>query len=482
LSVNGSDTGTWALGTTGRINLGGGTRTINDGFALTSTGGSLVINGGTLDQTASITLPATMTIALQNAGAITNAQNLTIAGTFNWVDGLVSATGAGFTTSGVTNLFSGELDADWLITSGGIVHWRGGNLNQFVVNGSTITNQGVFNIVSFDSGGATRPLLSKLLASTLGGAFINAGTLVIDSNAGPNGEPADSVLFNLDFDNRGGDIIIKSGTLGLSGPLTLDAGESLQGNGTFIGDVINTAGIVAPGTPVVLGTPVSAGALNIQGNFTQGPAGTVSIRLDTASGPELDFGVLNVSGNLNAGGRITFDLINGSTQTTVNNRLSSVTNFEPVVFASFAGQFSDVAIPAGLNFDYSADGGGLSITNGTVSNVVNQLQTLFESENLTFEDLVIEIKFIEDDTAVADDTDIGGGDDFDSGPELELVAGDSDSGDAAASEGDEETDSAEDTEQEDKPKLASRSNKSDKDESPKKEKETKKKISNLVCK
>ena len=107
------------------------------------------------------------------------------------------------------------------------------------------------------------------------------------------------------YNHAGAIIDIQTGSFSLSGAvLTLDASSVLSGSGTFIGDVINTAGTVSPGGAG------ATGILTINGVYTQGANGALLIELQgTAVGTGYD--QLSVSGNANLDGSLTISEING---------------------------------------------------------------------------------------------------------------------------------------------------------------------------
>jgi autotransporter-associated beta strand protein len=80
-----------------------------------------------------------------------------------------------------------------------------------------------------------------------------------------------------------------------SGPVTVNSGGKLSGNGTIAGDVINN-GIVAPGD--------SPGTLHVGGNFSQGSGGTLEIEIASL----FSFDQLVVSGTATLGGTLDVSL------------------------------------------------------------------------------------------------------------------------------------------------------------------------------
>ena len=304
--------------------------------------GNLRVNGGTMNVYQPVTLPSTLSFELA-AGQINSAENLVLNGSFNWLNGTVNGAASGFTSNGLVALNNGILNTDWLVGKNSSVSW----------------------IHSSQSMG------NATLSGT--GTLHNQGALDINGN----------VRLGTAFNNDGGKIMILSGSsFGLKNgaDLKLDqAGEKLSGYGTFEGNVINQAGRVTPGS-FESPTTGSTGQLTINGDFTQGAAGTTFIKLDsTFNGLHND--VLNVAGQLNAGGAIDFKLINGSG--VVETAALIDQHFKPLRFGSFAGKFASSSVPAGLNFTLSP-GGVIRIgsDNPLLNTINNQLQVLSRSGQL----------------------------------------------------------------------------------------------------
>ncbi len=363
------------------------------GNSLTGTG-DLGIHGGLIDFTTSLVLADTIQFTLLE-GSINNAQNLTIAGNFNWANGTINGTASGFTTEGLVTLLAGNLNTDWLITSTSVVDWTASNAGDLVITDATITNQGEFRMAG-ESALATKltNLATKDFAASSNASFINQGLLLIDADT-------DTINFDLNFDNDGGKIGIISGVFSLNGnDLVLDqTGDVLEGFGTFSGNVINTAGLVTPGKVDPEGISSQIGTLSISGDYTQGPEGKLLIKLDsTQDGLKNDS--LDVAGLFSAGGKIIFDVINGTSITQVAALINS--SFKPLTFGSFAGKFSSATIPDELNFTLG-EGGIITITtdNPLINEVANQLEVLLSSDDLDFDEMVKVMHFIDQKAKVA---------------------------------------------------------------------------------
>jgi Ca2+-binding RTX toxin-like protein len=116
--------------------------------------------------------------------------------------------------------------------------------------------------------------------------------------------------------------------------LTLLAGGSLTGIGTAGGEITNQAGVVRPGA--------SPGVLTIDGDYTQGPGGTLEVELNGTT-PETEFDVLDVTGDAQLAGKL--HIVRGSGFTP-----SGTTTFQIVKSTSRSGAFAlldGTALPGG---------------------------------------------------------------------------------------------------------------------------------------
>ena len=143
-----------------------------------------------------------------------------------------------------------------------------------------ILNQGVFNVTS------------SLNCDKAGGQFVNAGSVNLAAGA--------TLSVAGGFAQLEGISRLNGGTLSVGGPVKLPGG-SLTGAGTVQGQVTSAA-VVSPGGPF--------GVLNVQGDYTQEPAGVLEIEIGgRKAGVEHD--QLQVTGNAQIGGRLRVLLAGG---------------------------------------------------------------------------------------------------------------------------------------------------------------------------
>ncbi len=167
-----------------------------------------------------------------------------------------------------------------------------------------MNNTGLLRKVS----GADAGMLNDVALNNTGTVQVLTGTLSLSS-----------------FTQNGGATMLSGGMLAGSGsPLNFYFyGGALQGTGIVTGNVVNTGGIVAPGS--------SPGVLRIAGNYTQGPTGTLNIELGgVVSGTQHD--LLDVTGAASLSGALDVSLINGFTPI-------SGTVFRIVNFSTRSGDF-----------------------------------------------------------------------------------------------------------------------------------------------
>ena len=324
----GIDTGSWDVGD-GAIEISGGARSLNDGFSLSSTTGSLTISSGALNVNTTIvlTLPASLTLDL-SGGTLNLTNALTINGNLNWTSVANSTIDGGGTGSlaiiGALNITGNNFHSFRGITVNnfGVTSYlaTGGTAALRLNGGTTFNNYGLFDIQD------------NLLVGNISGAA------VFNNQAGgelrkSGGTAAATIVAGVAYTNSAASINIQSGSLTVNGgaSLTLDSASVLQGSGTYIGDLVNN-GTIRPGGALTTGT------LSVNGVFTN--TGTIEIEIDNiAGGPGSGYDALAIiGGNLaNLGGNLNLISINGY----------SVLNGDaltPVSYGSRSGAFTVTAI------------------------------------------------------------------------------------------------------------------------------------------
>lgn len=337
--TGGSGTSTVALDVTdtGTIAIASGTLDFDgpvNSFAGAISGAGQLLLGGGADKISGGTKITTASLTIDNGAAITLAENLTYAGTFdlNGPTAISVGSGLALTLTGPA-VISGNFGTPTVTGAGLLVTKGATSVNQFIVGGTVdwenfgTVQQNTNQTTIGDSSANAATLTNESGASYEitdnsgighGGAatssFVNQGTLAKTGGSGTS-------VISVDLVDTG-TITIDTGTLSLQGPVDSIAG-AIGGAGTMVFDTGSSVVVDAGTTIKTAGFQIRDGAV---------------VRLDEGLAYSGAF-ALGEASFLNLGGR-TFTL-NGST--------------------SF---FEDFGIP-------TIDGSGTLITKGTTS--VNQL-------------------------------------------------------------------------------------------------------------
>ena len=242
--------------------------TLNGDLLLQSDHSQVNVSGGlTLNGTADLSGDAA---TLRFAGG---AQTLTAS------PGQTATVQMGDAESFMAMFYGGQLTLDETVT----VEGQG----EIGYQGETIINQGTIHA---NVSGETLEISP--------GTFTNSGTLRVSGGA--------TLVLEGYFQNYGGVELAAGGllnatSLGASG-LELLSGSSLLGEGTILGNLTNTDGALAPGS--------SPGTLVLNGDYTQGAAGDLSIGIGgLVQGSEYDF--VDISGAATLAGTLLLQLEDG---------------------------------------------------------------------------------------------------------------------------------------------------------------------------
>lgn len=306
LKGGGTSTGDFETSLNSVLNFSFGTHTLNAGADFSGVG-IVRVSGATLNVNAAVDANIGTTFELTN-GWLSGSHTLTIYGTMNWTGGAMSGTGttniAPTALLAIGSTGSVSLRGGRTLNNEGTVTWGGASIFSGTNESSTFQNQGTFTVQAAgtisNSGGSGSRL------------FNNSGEL--------NCETTDVVMIQWPFNNTG-ELNVKGATLsfaaafdqsGLLASTLLDGGHlsstqplniqggGLGGNGTIHGDVNNVGGDVNPG--------LSAGTLNITGNYTQGVNAALVIEMGGAL-PGTGHDQLKVAGNVTLNGTLWGKLI-----------------------------------------------------------------------------------------------------------------------------------------------------------------------------
>ena len=257
-----SGNNTYAGGTT----LNGGTLLVSSDANLGNPGGALNFNGGTLENTASIT--TSRAINASGAVNIITDTGTTLTDTAGAIagNGPINKGGAGTlvlgadNSNGGVNIVAGALQLTGTSTDTGAVNIASGATLAIAGNGSDASASSINNNGTFDLSGANN---GQSITSLAGNGTVNLGN---------NG---------VTLTNASG---IYSGTITGNGGVTLNGGtEELSGNNTYSGGTTLNGGTLLVSSDANLGD--ASGALNFNGGTLENTADITTARAINASGP-----------------------------------------------------------------------------------------------------------------------------------------------------------------------------------------------------
>jgi hypothetical protein len=203
-------------------------------------------------------------------------------------------------------------DAPRIITHDGssIVATDGSSI--VATDGSSLIGNDGSSLFPTDGAGIITHDGSSLIGNDGSGLLANDGASIAFRGAGgaataraASGAIAKAAIGGESFTQSGGVIDLGSSlhlasNLQIIGDMTIDAGV-VKGTGVIFGDVTQNGGFISPGN--------SAGAIGIDGNFTQGSGGTM---ISEIGGPTpAQFDQLVVTGTANVNGKLNVRAING---------------------------------------------------------------------------------------------------------------------------------------------------------------------------
>ena len=343
LAGGGTDTGAYNVAAGTLVDLTGGTRNFNPGTTFNGTG--RLRSAATLNVNAPLVLPNGFTFDLAG-GTLTDTAGLTVNGAFNWSAGTIA--GGGTLTTGAnsataitgTATLAGKLWDNFgpiALTGAGQIVLGGAAPTTFVNRGTGVITDTSTNALpittattrvgkAFSNAGTFAKNAGSAATQTLDVPMTNTGTL--DVNAGTlvaNGLPTNNGIIDVaagtTFSTAGAPLV--NGGLGL-----------IKGNGTVIATVVINNGTVSPGD--------SPGALTIDGNFVQGPLGTIVAELGgTTAGTDYD--LLRVTGAATLDGALRVETIAGAP-------IPEGSTFDFFTYGSRTGDFAVFNVPAGSTF------------------------------------------------------------------------------------------------------------------------------------
>ncbi len=332
----GTSTGAFTTAANAVVAFVGGTHMLNDGVTLEGLGTARV--HGNAEVVVNGTVAASAILELGGIAVIDGPGTLAVLNQLNWTSGTMAGTGS--TNIGVLSTLSiegisGKDLPQRTINNEGTTIWSGGNIQ---VGGGTVFNNlagatfevqtdrnfsaGFGGAATFNNGGTftksggpgTTAIVSAVFNNTgavevqagtlqLGGRGSLSGTLTADSLAGASVLLLGTYTLNPGVTLNGPTLVASDATVQFSGMITAQdlritsTLAVLQGSGTIVGNVANVAGTVLPSDDNKFA------GLTIDGNFSQGASGTLSMPIGLAGCGGAR--TLNVSGTATFGGTLS---------------------------------------------------------------------------------------------------------------------------------------------------------------------------------
>lgn len=280
------------------------------GGSTLTVGNMLRNNGGQLDAEAGSTIRYTGGAQFGHGTQFSGAGSNVVAGNSGFTGGINGAnlvleggtqTGSSALLSGNVNWTGGRFQGGWQIAGGHTLTADTGAFKYISGTGTTIDNQGTLvwntsNLLYLEGTAhlqntGTIDLRADTQIINNGGTptFVNTGSIIKSAGAGTA-----SIGNGLGFDNQGGTVDVRSGTLAL--PSNFTNHGRLTGTGTFsvAGLLSNAAGgTLAPGAS----TP---GTLALTGNFSQADGAAFAVDLESLGSHDL----FNIAGTAALGGSL----------------------------------------------------------------------------------------------------------------------------------------------------------------------------------
>ncbi|MDQ6765485.1 MAG: dockerin type I domain-containing protein [Verrucomicrobiota bacterium] len=312
--------------------------------------GILTVAGGTFEN-ARVTIRSTATLYLTNdgdvqfGGLINNFGTISVRGSAG-LRGVTTLSGpgkvnfqtpltiapnaaldpaAGVRTLSATNL---QLSAGLLQGSASIVSHDGGSFT--LHDGGSLISLAGGSLISQDGSGLVAAGAGNLIAAGAGNLVAAGAGNLVAAGAGNASTPRGDGKGAADQPATDG-VTLDGGEIDLTdvtvvAPVMMNSG-TLSGSGTIIGDVTNSGGRVAPGQS-------SAGAITVEGSYTQGAGGTLAI--ENGGRDPLQFDQLTATGAVSLGGNLEVQNINGYTPDPMDT-------LNPIGFSSATGSFATVS-------------------------------------------------------------------------------------------------------------------------------------------
>jgi hypothetical protein len=192
-----------------------------------------------------------------------------------------------------------------------------------VVRVSTMVNSG--RLIAPNGASIASSFGGGIVSTSGSGVVGNSGGTIISQDGGSLKVPpnAHALTSAVGYTQEAGETDLTAITI--VGPVTINGG-SVTGSGVVNGNLTNNSGFVSPGH--------SAGVIQVSGDFSQGPNGTLIMEVASADPANNDS--LEVGGTCNLGGKLDVRVLNA-------NQLNNPTVVEPIIFGELVGNFDSVS-------------------------------------------------------------------------------------------------------------------------------------------
>jgi T5SS/PEP-CTERM-associated repeat protein len=295
----------------------GSSSSTNGKVLVTGEGSTWTNNGSLLIAGSSFGFPGTGTgeLTVAAGGAVSSVTG--VVGNSSGYTGTVTITGSNSAWSNTLDLTIGNRgNGTLIIADGGKVTSATGIIGQSTSGNGTVSIAGVGSSWSLGGGIAVGSAFSSQALVTIspGGTLTAGGETLILSHGTVKLEGGTFTTSAIKFQGTGGQFNWTSGTLHV---------------GTYNGNLVNSAGVLAPGQ--------SAGTTTVTGNFTQQAAGILQIEIGgITAGTQFD--TLAVTGTANLGGTLQVELISSFVP-------ASGDTFDILNLTTHTGAFSAVQLP-----------------------------------------------------------------------------------------------------------------------------------------
>ncbi|MCA1733623.1 MAG: tandem-95 repeat protein, partial [Acidobacteria bacterium] len=326
LAGGGSGAGAFDVTSPGTLRFAGGTHALSGAFTST---GTIEVTTGTVNASGSFanqgltSIPGgTLSLGMATAsmqdldltgGTLAGTAQASLAGTMNWTSGTLGGTTIVEIAAAPAAVNLSGAGAKYLlgatIRNGGSGSWSGtgsvyGNQGGAIENlsGATLTRTDTGSFYYYCCTGAAPRFENQAGATFIRNGAGNSQFFSADvTNAGVVEVQAGTLTFySSPFVQTAGSFSIAAGAMVTSNTGVDFQGGALMGHGTFTGNILNSGGSVRAGA--------SPGILTIDGNYTQGSAGSLDVELGgLTAGTEFD--QLNVTGTASLGGTLNVALL-----------------------------------------------------------------------------------------------------------------------------------------------------------------------------